>query len=828
MSTKLNNLYSIAILAMFIPCVTFSQMRLSDTEIDKTWLKITSSFLGVVKEARLDLDSTLKIASERNRLSRIPIIIEGIDILIPMDSCRWMDTGNLWEPLSKLKKSPAKSRTRLLLLLGAYYSFEPNMRHALIRQAETYLQQAINECTLQHLEVWSIHCKILLAKCYLKENNVEKAKVLFDEAATAAKKMKDIRLEAKAYAYEAIYFPFSFTSFDFRISCAQKAEMLYKMSGEDGNRADILMDIAYLTVASGKIVEARSSIQQSLLIQKKMGFPYTHYSNDLLAFIARLSADYVNHLQLALSEVQNAEITKDSIGLAYFYARVADAYELAEDHIEESSIWYKKSLGEFQKHGGDPALYRIFTSPHFIDHGFTGSDSTLHLIQQLLKTYPPTNTIDEQCAYIALSHCYQGLHQSKNTEEYLLKAAALEPANRKIRGNIHSGYIYSVLGSYYHDKKDSKNSRRYNLMFIENARNTYVDSLLLMDSYWKLFMADSASNPSAGLRYLHKYTLLREKIHSTVKDQQLNELNVKYQAVQRQRDLDMYKTRSEAQVQQAKVTRKFSLITLVLLFIIIAVILRGYLAKKKGAKILEEQRDEISQKNNQLLHVINEKDGLLKAREWLLKEVHHRVKNNLQLVISLLNSQTIYLKDESALNAMLESRHRVQAMAIIHQKLYKMDNLSNINMRDYITTLVDYLKESFRIKHEILFDLQIMPIDLDVSQAIPLGLILNELITNAIKYAFPHQEDDRIWITLNMLENNEILLVVSDNGKGMTQSPEQAGKDSFGLKLVKGLTTDLAGQLIINLQRGTSFHLTFRQSEFYDGKRIRIKADAVL
>src|SRR6185369_1941097 len=119
----------------------------------------------------------------------------------------------------------------------------------------------------------------------------------------------------------------------------------------------------------------------------------------------------------------------------------------------------------------------------------------------------------------------------------------------------------------------------------------------------------------------------------------------------------------------------------------------------------------ISRKNEQLQHFLNEK-------EWLLKEIHHRVKNNLQIVMSLLNPQSAYIDNEPALTAIHDSQHRVHAMSLIHQKLYNSENVSSINMSLYIQELVTYLSDSFNTRQQIRFELAIEPLEMDVSQAV--------------------------------------------------------------------------------------------------------------
>ena len=150
---------------------------------------------------------------------------------------------------------------------------------------------------------------------------------------------------------------------------------------------------------------------------------------------------------------------------------------------------------------------------------------------------------------------------------------------------------------------------------------------------------------------------------------------------------------------------------------------------------------------------------MLIEKEWLLKEIHHRVKNNLQIVISLLNTQSAYVDNEDALLAIQNSQHRMHAMSLIHQKLYQSDNLANIDMSWYIYELISYMRECFDTDNKINFVLDTEKVYLDVAQAVPLGLIINEAISNAIKYAFPADRKGAVKIVLkNIGYNNYELL----------------------------------------------------------------------
>lgn len=179
-------------------------------------------------------------------------------------------------------------------------------------------------------------------------------------------------------------------------------------------------------------------------------------------------------------------------------------------------------------------------------------------------------------------------------------------------------------------------------------------------------------------------------------------------------------------------------------------------------------------------------------KEFLIKEIHHRVKNNLQVLSSLLHLQSRHIKDEMALDAVREGQNRVEAMGLIHQKLYMGDKLAAVEMRDYLHNLGDTLLDSFGMDDRIAINYQLQPLHLDVDTAIPLGLIINELVTNSLKYAFPDGRQGAIEISL-WKESGSLCLKVADDGVGKASAPQLKGSTSFGTNLVEILSKKLKG-----------------------------------
>jgi len=246
------------------------------------------------------------------------------------------------------------------------------------------------------------------------------------------------------------------------------------------------------------------------------------------------------------------------------------------------------------------------------------------------------------------------------------------------------------------------------------------------------------------------------------------------------------------------------LIILGVLFLIFVIIYKCYSSKNEINKDLALKQEKINDQSISL-------KKLLLDKEWLLKELHHRVKNNLQVVISLLNTQSAYLENKDALLAIQDSQNRMFAMSLIHQKLYQNDNLSTIDMHWYIPELVSYLKSVFDADHKIAFLLDIDHVDLDVAQAMPLGLILNEAIINALKYAYPETHKGEVKIFLKEKQDNLYQLIISDNGVGVPDF-ELKNRNSLGMNLMYGLSNQIEGSFEVESKNGLSITLNFKKN----------------
>ncbi len=237
--------------------------------------------------------------------------------------------------------------------------------------------------------------------------------------------------------------------------------------------------------------------------------------------------------------------------------------------------------------------------------------------------------------------------------------------------------------------------------------------------------------------------------------------------------------------------------------VLIALAIVGFLSffLFRSNKIISSQKEQISTS--------------LKEKDTLLREIHHRVKNNLQVVSSLLRLQTRATSDEAAIDALTEGQNRVQSMSLIHQNLYQKENLTGIKMKDYLENLSSNLFETYKVDADrITLQLDIQDFNLDVDTVVPLGLIINELVSNALKYAFPNQNTGLVTVSLKE-ENNTLILNVSDNGIGINTDIGEANTDSFGYTLINTFVKKLKAELTIANEDGTSVSLDIKNYEIH-------------
>lgn len=240
-----------------------------------------------------------------------------------------------------------------------------------------------------------------------------------------------------------------------------------------------------------------------------------------------------------------------------------------------------------------------------------------------------------------------------------------------------------------------------------------------------------------------------------------------------------------------------------------------YKTKKHLINELSELRQRISElemAGAELKRAEERIKASLKEKEVLLREIHHRVKNNLQVVSSLLNLQSYHIKGKKNLELFRESQNRIKSIALIHDKLYQSKSLSRINFKEYIESLASNLFRTYgTFQSKVVLKIEAEKVMLAIDDAIPCGLIINELVSNYLKYAFPSGKRGEVKIGLHSSNKKKVEIEVSNDGIGIPQDLDFRKTESLGLHLVTILAEDqLHGQISLDRKKGTKFQIKFR------------------
>ena len=305
-----------------------------------------------------------------------------------------------------------------------------------------------------------------------------------------------------------------------------------------------------------------------------------------------------------------------------------------------------------------------------------------------------------------------------------------------------------------------------------------------------------------ALQYHKKHLAFQDSIFSQTSAQQIAELQTQYETQQKEQKITALTQERELQNLRAEQMsqRQFGLILgSVLLLALLGVTYNRYWLKKRTLSTIRIQKQAIEAKNAE--------------NELLIREIHHRVKNNLQIIMSLLNTQIKVLSDPRMIEVINESRNRVKSMSLIHEKLYQANNFTQVPVRSYLSEMARNVAQAYQQRVQL--HLNVEPIEINVSIAVPLGLMVNELLTNAYKYAFQEKVDARLSVVFRserINDHHHYHLQIADNGKGLPPDFDLDRSRSFGLKLVKGLTYQLDGRLQVQSSAGTTFSIKFKEA----------------
>jgi len=750
---------------------------------------------------RLLICVSLLLCSVISRSQRLLIDAPG-ELNVRLQSCR-TDTA----------------RIGIWLKLSEYYLNKLGKDHIDLDSARIFYHRADVLAMQIKSAKWQLECLKAKGTYFILTGDLAKGKECYASLAGQYHRTGNLVQEAQAWLDLGRVIPVERVGWlGEKISNFEHARRLFASINRREKQIECFKEIADVHLNEGKLNLAEKELLQVLAAYKAIKFRKLHHTYFLLSAVSRLRSDLKTELYYDLEAKKCMIATADTADAAFFIIKLGDCYEDL-GMLDNSLANYKEAL--YKYHSALDVRYSMVQRIIRVMIAQKKSVQALAFLTAYTSRNPPPNSFEQSYMYASLGDCYRALNRPRDVEKAYLKMVRLNDINYKTNFLPVESYVktYQLLCDFYIQAGEFKKAAPY-LAILEKMPKKLVSSILIAQLELMHFKTDSASaGYLKAIRHYQSFKKINDSVFKASKIKEVTELQVRYETEAKDRDLqvqyknillqkkDILLLTKQNQLEHYQVERSQSRGNLITICAIVPILLLGvgysrYRLKIKSNLELQRQQQVISAKNTELEHLLNE-------NQWLLREVHHRVKNNLQMVISLLNSQSAYLRDEVALNAVIESKLRVQAMSLIHQKLYGCENVSTIFLPEYISDLIGYLKDSFKTARGVYIDLDIAPLSLDVSQAVPLGLILNEAITNSFKYAFPHRDVEVLKITLSQQLPFGVSLSISDNGKGLPETTDLSKVKSFGLKLIRGLTEDLGGTLSITGHPGTTLTINF-------------------
>ena len=553
--------------------------------------------------------------------------------------------------------------------------------------------------------------------------------------------------------------------------------------------------LALMDIASIHVDQHKNNAEQELLDvitkYRSIGYGKLHYAYGRMAWCELMQGNSDKATYWSLEAIKTMRATRDSLiagDLYVIHASICGAVDEYQQCIDYSRL----AIKSYALHAGtwplSEAVMQLAYGFRKISRFAEGVDT----LQLLVKEYPPDDFSTDIDYNMAIGNLYTDAKKFTKAEPCLLRALALESQH-----GLDETELDRDLGHLYVETHQYEKARPY----LNKALARPLTLSFISYTHYLLYLVDSAAgNFRAAIEHLHRNHSLVDSSLAESKQRDIQKLLIEFQAKEKEdklrikdRDIALLNQKARAELGRSNLIKNITFGGVFLLSVILFLLFKSYRNKQRTNRM-------VTQKNVMLQQLVADK-------EWLLKEVHHRVKNNLHTVICLLKSQALYLEDD-ALKAIEVSRHRIYAMSLIHEKIYQSEDIRTVDMARYLPEFIRYLRDSFGDPGNIQFQLHIRQIQLNVAQAIPIALIVNEAVTNAIKYAFPDRRAGTITIILQQLEGN-MKLTVSDDGVGMDAVLLDLELNSLGMRLMKGLAREINGAISFDIDRGTRISLIF-------------------
>lgn len=595
-----------------------------------------------------------------------------------------------------------------------------------------------------------------------------------------------------------------------KIALYEQGVQIYSHLGDKLKEAQLREFLGDLYQLTQDTANALSNLRKALALYQEVGFTQLEGVYGLIGSVYMQSDNFVESLRYNMLAIKIGEQQKDSATLmATLYNRLGGSYWYIEND-QQALTYFRKAATIARANRDSLAVQNILGNIARVLARQKAYQEALDSVDVAIAVAPDLNVYDQSMFDIFRLHTYTLMNDFPRAEIYFRKLK--KTYDQRILDNNMMQSVRYTMACYLIKSGNFETGRQYlNALSPRAGSYPIIISRRAMVEYL-YYQADSAAgNLQSAIMHFRNFKTISDSSRSMLQSKQLGELQFQFETEKKDNDIKLLVQKSKAQeasLQKEKIIRNVIIAGVVLLVVFLGMIYGRYRNKKIMNIRLEKQQHEINRQNDHLRRLVDDK-------EWLLKEIHHRVKNNLQVIISLLNTQSRYLNNKDALDAIRNSQQRMHSMSLIHQRLYQTDNLSKIDMRWYIPELIGYMKDGHESGKNTEFIVDCGHIELEVVQAVPLGLILNEAISNSLKYAFPDERKGTITVCLKMEDDKNCLLSISDDGTGIKDLNSALESDSLGMRLMQGLSDQLDGSFTLrNNHPGVFIGVTFPYHEF--------------
>ncbi|SEJ59848.1 Two-component sensor histidine kinase, contains HisKA and HATPase domains [Dyadobacter sp. SG02] len=692
-----------------------------------------------------------------------------------------------------------------LLKAGYQYLLRPGEAGSDLQTAAGFAQKAMDFSLEKKNKSWEADACLLSSMISAESGKPGEASVLLEKSLGIYRSIGNFLGEGNALMQKRFQYADFAHNISQRMEVVRQAAAAYGKAKAKKEEADARREIGDLLQIIGKEpFVALSELKQSLALYRAVHYNKIHGVYDLIGYIYAKMGIMDEAVRYGRLAEKVAIAQKDSsMQLCTIYNRLSYAYFISND-FKKSFEYDQLAMDVAVRHKDNFSIALIATNfanrqnlgkyPHY--------QAAIDYSLATIKKYPDMAPGSKIGLYaIAVKAC-DNLGKHALAQRYFDQMLALANENKLVSNTLMA--LSNAAVQHFLATRQLDQAHKYLLKHRAQSLEGNLKYQLIYNYLWSFQLDSLNGNHLSAIRNYQLHKALKDSLQSKEKEDQVAMLNVRFDTERkdnelrmRARDIGQLERRAALQNQILTETKRNRNITAA--FLILSVLFLILLYNRYKTK---QQINIATAENNRVLQ------KMVKEREWLIRELHHRVKNNLQTVMSLLESQSVFLKGD-ALNAMKESQHRVQAMSLIHQKLYLSDKLAVVNMPDYVTDLIEYLRESFNFDG-IGLSIDVDPVDLDVSQAIPIGLILNEAITNSLKHAFPDGREGKIDVLLKRQSpGSDILLAIRDDGVGLPDRYLKGKTGSLGIILIRGLTGEFGGNLELSNHDGTRIAIRF-------------------